>query len=173
MHTGQRYDHDWFDWCVFASSDEAELRSVSAVEYTLHPSFPDPVRTVSDREHRFAIMSNGWGSFLTNIRVVYADGHEEFTSHLVRLDSDWPRSTPAEFSNEQDASVYAVLTEGKYRWRSVDAVQKKSGLSAASVMAALDRLEAANLARKSPFRSIDKKELWGATSIVGIAPRLN
>jgi hypothetical protein len=172
MHTGQRYDHDWYDWCVFASGDEAELQHVTAVEYTLHPSFPDPVRTVSDREHRFAIMSNGWGSFLMNIRIIYDDGHEEFTSHWVRLDADWPRKPPADLSNQPEASVYAVLTEGKYRWRSLEAVQKRTGLSVHAIMTALDHLEAGDLVRKSPFRSIDKKELWGATAVVGIAPKL-
>jgi hypothetical protein len=36
----------------------------------------------------------------------------------------------------------------------------------------LGDLEAEDLVRNSPFRSIDKKELWGASAIVGMAPRL-
>jgi pYEATS domain-containing protein involved in immunity len=173
MHTGQRQDQDWYDWCIFASGDTAELQRVTAVEYTLHPSFPDPVRTVTDREHRFALMSNGWGSFRMNIRIMYEDGHEEVTSHLVSLDADWPRTAPTRLSDADEASVYGVLTEGKYRWRSLDAIQQKTGLSKEAVAAALDRLAAVDLVRKSPFRSIDRKELWGATFVVGIEPRLD
>jgi transcription initiation factor IIF auxiliary subunit len=172
MHVGQRYDHDWYDWCVFASGDEAELQHVRAVEYTLHSSFPDPVRTVSDREHRFPVMSNGWGSFRMNIRVIFDDEHEEFTSHFVRLDAEWPRKSPGGLSSQREASVYSVLTEEKYRWRSLEAIQKRTGLSVETIMAALDHLEAGNFVRKSAFRSIDKKELWGATSVVGVAPIL-
>lgn len=172
MHTGQRYEHDWYDWCVFASGDEAELQHVRSVEYTLHPSFPDPVRTMSDRDHRFAVMSNGWGSFRMKIRIIYDDEHEEFTSYWVRLDADWPRMGPVDLSDKGEASVCAVLTEGTYRWRTLEAIQKRTSLSVDAIMAALHHLETGNLVRKSPFRSIDKKELWGATSIVGIAPTL-
>lgn len=173
MHTGQRYERDWYDWCVFASGDEAELQHIKSIEYTLHPSFPDPVRTVSDRDHRFAVMSNGWGSFTMKIRTIFCDGPEEFTSHFVKLDSDhWPRKSAGAFANEREQSVYAVLMEGKYRWRSGEAIQKQTNISADTVIEILNRFEAQNLARKSPFRSIDKKELWGATAIVGIAPSL-
>ena len=88
------------------------------MEYTLHPSFPDPVRTVLDREHRFAIMSNGWGSFLMEIRVIYEDGHEEFTSHMVGLPNAFDEivdTVPGTVSNQflnffPDIGVCAPIT---------------------------------------------------------------
>ena len=172
MHTGQRYDHDWYDWCVFASGDEAELQRVRAIEYTLHPSFPDPVRMVSDREHRFAIMSNGWGSFRIHIRILYDDGQDEVTAHWVRLDADWPRGTSASLADPLESSIYAVLIEGKYRWRSLDAIEKRTGLTREAITTTLHYLENRDLVRESPFRTIDRKELWGATAVVGIAPKL-
>jgi hypothetical protein len=78
------------------------------------------------------------------------NGREEFTSHYVRLDADWPRTIPGSFSDENEASVHSVLTEGKYRWRSVDAIQKKTGLSMTTVMATLNHLEVIVALRLEP-----------------------
>jgi transcription initiation factor IIF auxiliary subunit len=173
MLTGQRYDHDWYDWCIFASGDPVDVQLVKAVEYTLHPSFPEPVRTISDVGHRFGLASNGWGSFTARIRVIFANGKEEFTSHLIELEPDnWPRKRPLSFSSPQQKSVYDMLIEGNRRWRTAEALQRKTGLSAETVRKILGDLEAEDLVRNSPFRSIDKKELWGASAIVGMAPRL-
>jgi transcription initiation factor IIF auxiliary subunit len=173
MLTGQRYEHNWYDWCIFGSGDPADLQHIKVVEYTLHPSFPEPVRTIADVGHRFAVASNGWGSFTARIRVIFADGKEEFTSHLIKLEPDnWPRKRPVSFSSPQQKSVYDMLTEGNHRWRTAEVLQRKTGLSAETVRGILGDLEAEDLSRKSPFRSIDKKELWGATAIVGVVPRL-
>jgi hypothetical protein len=40
------------------------------------------------------------------------------------------------------------------------------------VLSILVDLETQDLVRKSPFFSIDGKEMWGATAIVGIAPKI-
>ena len=82
------------------------------------------------------------------------------------------RKRPFSFSSPQQKSVYEMLAEGNHRWRTAEALQRKTGLNAETVRKILDDLEAEDLARKSPFRSIDKKELWGASAIVGAAPRL-
>src|ERR1022692_4251116 len=110
MHTGQRYDHDWYDWCIFACDDPADLQRIKSVEYTLHPSFPEPVRTISDVGHRFALASNGWGSFRVGIRVTFTNGNEELTSHFIELKADnWPRKRPLAFADPQQKSVYDMI----------------------------------------------------------------
>jgi len=35
-----------WNWTIFIDADAATLRQIKCVEYTLHPTFPNPVRTV-------------------------------------------------------------------------------------------------------------------------------
>jgi transcription initiation factor IIF auxiliary subunit len=76
----------WWNWTVFIEGSEDVLRSVRCVEYTLHPTFPDPVRTVCSRgtgREAFPLSSSGWGTFQIGIRVVLKDGRiQELTHHL-------------------------------------------------------------------------------------------
>jgi transcription initiation factor IIF auxiliary subunit len=63
-----------YDWTVFVDADAATLAQIKSVEYTLDPTFPNPVRTVSKRENKFALSSSGWGVFTMYIKVSFADG---------------------------------------------------------------------------------------------------
>lgn len=67
-----------WDWTIFVDADAATLRSINCVEYTLHPTFPDPIRKVCGRpETKFELSSNGWGTFTVKVNVEYKDGHLE------------------------------------------------------------------------------------------------
>jgi transcription initiation factor IIF auxiliary subunit len=48
-----------YDWTVFIVAEKAVLSGIKAVEYTLHPTFPNPVR--QSRGPDFAITANGCG----------------------------------------------------------------------------------------------------------------
>lgn len=50
-------------WSVWLAGTQAELASVERVVYHLHPTFPDPIRTVTDRKTRFRLDETGWGEF--------------------------------------------------------------------------------------------------------------
>ncbi|MEK7249377.1 MAG: pYEATS domain-containing protein, partial [Bacteroidota bacterium] len=63
-----------YDWTVFVDADSATLAPIKSVEYTLDPTFPNPVRTVTKRENRFALSSNGWGVFTIYIKVFFTNG---------------------------------------------------------------------------------------------------
>jgi hypothetical protein len=47
---GQNY----YRWKVFVDAPESVMAEIKEVEYTLHPTFPDPVRTSRDRSDRSA-----------------------------------------------------------------------------------------------------------------------
>lgn len=38
--------NDRWDWTVFIQAPQEVLNTISYVEYTLHPTFPDPIRRV-------------------------------------------------------------------------------------------------------------------------------
>lgn len=50
-------------WSVWLAGTQAELASVKRVVYHLHPTFPDPIRTVTDRKTQFRLDETGWGEF--------------------------------------------------------------------------------------------------------------
>ncbi len=56
-------EEGWFDWSVYIDADEATLKKIKSVTYTLHPTFPEPVRTVTNQAEHFKLSTSGWGEF--------------------------------------------------------------------------------------------------------------
>ena len=75
-----------YDWTIHILAEESVLNAIDRVEYTLHPSFPNPVRVVDNRENNFALTSNGWGEFNVFIRVIFTDGSERYLKHRLSLE---------------------------------------------------------------------------------------
>jgi hypothetical protein len=61
---------------VFLEGDGRDLDRVTKVVYHLHPTFYDPVRTVTDRAASFELRTSAWGMF--NLRAhVHVEGRGE------------------------------------------------------------------------------------------------
>jgi hypothetical protein len=73
-------------WWVWLEGEEAELDQVASVEYHLHPTFPQPVREVKDRDSKFRLDASGWGVFRLKARVRLRDGSEIGLGHLLELE---------------------------------------------------------------------------------------
>ena len=87
--SGQTRNHVRYRWRVFLDEPEAVLNSIEAVEYRLHETFPDPIRTVTNRTSKFALESSGWGEFTIYATIHYVDGHEENTTYTLNLSKKW------------------------------------------------------------------------------------
>jgi len=77
-----------WDWTVFIDPRSGDLNKIKCVEYTLHPTFPNPVRIICDMgriDAPFALRSNGWGTFQIGIRVLMRDGSTRVLSHQLRF----------------------------------------------------------------------------------------
>jgi transcription initiation factor IIF auxiliary subunit len=83
---------DWWDWWVWVEGPDEVLDEVAFVEYTLHPTFPNPVRTVRDRTTKFRLDTRGWGVFTIYVKVVAKDGSAVMLSHALEL--SYPDGTP-------------------------------------------------------------------------------
>ena|SRR2546421_8109266 len=68
-----RGDDSWF-WSVWLEGPDEELDDVDQVVYTLHRTFPDPVRTVTARATKFRLAAHGWGTFRLYAKVVKRGG---------------------------------------------------------------------------------------------------
>jgi transcription initiation factor IIF auxiliary subunit len=85
----QYQGEDWWKWWIWLDGTQEELASVQEVTYVLHPSFPNPVRTIRNRETKFRLETAGWGTFTIYARVLHADDTVSNMEHeLVLLYDD-------------------------------------------------------------------------------------
>jgi transcription initiation factor IIF auxiliary subunit len=171
----KKNNDDWYDWCIFVDENFDVINSIKSVEYILHSTFPDPIRSIESKHSKFALFSSGWGEFLVKIRVHYENGSLSTISYYLRLERDnWPRKqAPNTFPDNETRLIYQALLHKKYRWRKIDTIARNLNLSNDIVLNILYDLENRDLVRKAPFPSIDGKEMWGATAVVGISPKIS
>lgn len=90
-HILERYDYVKKKWVVYYRQPlmmggsqklyENRIRAVGKdidkireVKYILHPTFPNPVRTVTNKDTNFELIFWAWGDFTMNIVVADTDG---------------------------------------------------------------------------------------------------
>jgi hypothetical protein len=165
-------DNKIFAWCVFLEGDRDLIDSIQMIRYVLHPTFPKPIREITDHDHCFALQSEGWGSFNIEIQVLFENGQFEETEYQLKLEyDDWPKGPEIQaFDNELQRQVYDSLLDPKWPWRKITTIADAAYQPTEVVSRVLELLSEDGFARKSYFRLIDNEELWGATCIVGALP---
>jgi TIR domain/YEATS family len=63
-----------WDWAVWIEGPTEKLDEIDHVDYILHPTFPQPIRTVRERSTGFRLDSRGWGEFLIHVEIATKDG---------------------------------------------------------------------------------------------------
>jgi transcription initiation factor IIF auxiliary subunit len=76
---------DWWEWSVWVDASEDEINKIKFVEYTLHPTFPNPVRIIKDRQTKFRLDAAGWGIFTIYGKVVLQNGEKIDMEHKLEL----------------------------------------------------------------------------------------
>ncbi len=87
-NTARMAEEGWWDWTVFIKGQDDVLKQVRCVEYTLHPTFPDPVIEVCEpgnETHAFALTRRGWGTFEIQIRVFLKNGQMQRLRHKLKF----------------------------------------------------------------------------------------
>jgi transcription initiation factor IIF auxiliary subunit len=87
-NTAKKERNGQWNWTVYLDAAPAVLERIRCVQYTLHPTFPNPVREVCERgnpNHPFALSASGWGEFVMNIRVFLRDGQSQEFQYQLRL----------------------------------------------------------------------------------------
>src|SRR5258708_32948051 len=86
IEQSEKYEgDDWWSWSVWVVGPKSDLDEVDFVEYTLHPTFRDPVRTVRTRKNGFKLDTGGWGVFPIYARVGRKDGGVIRLGHQLQL----------------------------------------------------------------------------------------
>jgi hypothetical protein len=76
---------DWWEWSVWLEGTKKDLDAIDHVEYTLHPTFPNPVRPVANRRTGFRLDSSGWGEFTIYLEIKNKDGSTKKRRHYLKL----------------------------------------------------------------------------------------
>src|SRR6266404_2195546 len=96
IHQSYEYQgDDWWQWQVWLEGSDEDLDRVDFVEWTLHPTFPDPIRKSSDRLEKFRLRTGGWGTFPIRALVHMKDGTSRRFSHHLKLYYPDGSRTPA------------------------------------------------------------------------------
>jgi len=83
--------NDRWEWEAFLDDGgTGDLRKVDHVEYVLHETFPNPVRTVKDPKGGFALKTSGWGIFELKVFVYTKSGEKLKLTHMLEFAQDPP-----------------------------------------------------------------------------------
>ena len=85
QNTAFEKEKGWWAWTISINSDQETLAQIRCVEYTLHPTFPNPVQTVCDPKNKFALSASGWGTFEVILKVLFKDGSVLPLKHQLRF----------------------------------------------------------------------------------------
>jgi transcription initiation factor IIF auxiliary subunit len=78
-----------WDWTVYIRAPADTIRSIRCVEYTLHPTFPNPVRQVcnsGEGPEYFPLRTNGWGTFQIPIKIQFRNGKTQTLNYQLHFD---------------------------------------------------------------------------------------
>ena len=76
---------DLWRWSVFLDDNgSGDLEKVDYVDYVLHPTFPNPRRTIRNHKTSFELSTSGWGTFQIRAFVHTKNGEKiKIEHHLV------------------------------------------------------------------------------------------
>jgi transcription initiation factor IIF auxiliary subunit len=101
---------DWWNWSVWLEGTKTELKAVDHVVYTLHASFPEPVRSIKTRKNGFRLDSAGWGEFRIFLEIVRVDGKSAKRTHWLEL--TYPQDTKPARAAKKSAAKRRVALKG-------------------------------------------------------------
>lgn len=87
VQTSKKIGDRLWEWEIHLEGKPEDLDQVDRVVYSLHPTFPDPVRTVTDRPSGFKLQTSGWGTFQIKLVIYYKNGIEQTRFHNLSFSS--------------------------------------------------------------------------------------
>lgn len=78
-------DKNYWKWSVELEAEAEVLDRIAFVIYTLHETFPNPIRRISSREDNFRLETAGWGEFMIYAKVLFKDKSQERLTHWLEL----------------------------------------------------------------------------------------
>lgn len=114
-----------WEWTVFVQAPPQVLDGIRIVEYTLHPTFPNPVRKVNrigDPRFPFGHTTIGWGTFEISIKVIFRNEEIRHLKHMLTFEAP-PVEDPLPIKTQNVA-----VSVGKNRWKWTVFIQGSSNV---------------------------------------------
>ena len=121
QQTASQAGHGRWHWSVWIDGPDAELDQVESVEWVLHPTFPNPVVPVKQRQTKFRIDRTGWGEFEISANVTAKDGSRQHLKHRLRL-AESGAGSAQQTSGERPAVLIDIqqtasqADDGRWHW---------------------------------------------------------
>lgn len=87
-NTAEYLSNQRWEWSVYLVTSPDVLSHIKCVQYTLHPTFPNPVRLVCEKgtdSRPFALNGEGWGEFEIPIAVTFDNGSRQVFTYQLKL----------------------------------------------------------------------------------------
>ena len=87
-NVAKRFGDNQWRWTIFVKGPKKDIDGIKCVEYTLHPTFPNPVRKVCEHggpTQPFALTATGWGTFPVGIKILMKDGRNLELKHQLKF----------------------------------------------------------------------------------------
>lgn len=75
----------WKGWWLEIEGDTKDMEAIDHVVYKLDPTFPNPVRRITDRSSNFRLNATGWGEFTISIIISLRDGRKSEIDYLASI----------------------------------------------------------------------------------------
>ncbi len=102
-------------WTIFIQASPQVIDDIGIVEYTLHPTFPNPVQKVdSEGDSRFpyGFSTEGWGTFEISIKVIFTKGGVRHLKHMLTFEAP-PVEDPLPIKTR---NVADSIGENRWMW---------------------------------------------------------
>jgi len=81
----EQLKENWWRWAIWLDGTPAEMDSTTSVKWILHPTFPQPIRVISDSKTKFRLDGTGWGEFTVNAEINLTSGEVVKKRHWLRF----------------------------------------------------------------------------------------
>ncbi|MCW3111575.1 MAG: hypothetical protein JWQ09_6081 [Segetibacter sp.] len=86
--TSEKISDSRWNWEIHLKGEPDDLEKIEFVEYTLHPTFLNPVRKIFDKTSGFKLKTSGWGTFPVYVRIKLKDEKELKESFNLSFDKE-------------------------------------------------------------------------------------
>ena len=112
-----------YNWTLFILAPKRQLDKISYVEYTLHPSLPNPIRKAYDPDSNFSIDGFAYAEFDVYVLVMNKNGEGIYVTHRLTLREKSIEDIKTEYSKAHSHQVIKfgyeivpILGSSSYEW---------------------------------------------------------
>ncbi len=80
---------NYFDWEIWLEDGDKPISEIDSVEYLLHSTFINRLRTIKDPSTKFKLKLSGWGEFMIQVLVYEKSGEVVHLNHWLKLGDNY------------------------------------------------------------------------------------